>query len=571
MKRILLSAALLAQFGIAMAQQGVPQALNYQAVAKNATNQVQANKTMTVRLTVKVGGFMGSPRYSETRSITTNASGLFNVVIGSPGATTTTGSFASIDWLNGSHYLQTELDVNNNGTFIDLGTVQMQSTPYAMGAGTANSLKLPFAASGNSTTEMLSITNNIGSAIRGDGRGMSAIGVSGATDLNIGLLGSAYGSGTAIYGQSYAGLSGKFVSPATNTKSTVDIEHKGAANALRASSAGGQAIQAVSTGNGVGVSATTDNNIGVLATSNNTGTAIYGTSYRGNAANFVTQAGNSNITVKSQSFGNGIAVQGISDGGFGLQGISKTNVGVRGSSTSGPGVMAASETGNGVTASSISGIGVSSSTTSGTAAKFTAPVGARALEVAGSIKLTSTTNPHGLGKVLTCDENGFATWQGAVAFKTTGVVDEMPGTEQDDFIVNSAMQPVKMKFNTVNMNFGAGLANGQFTAKNNGIYHFNTGILWAEQTVVLPTETVRVSIIRENTSGGKEVLATATRTNLTESQTMQLSVDSYIFESDKVYVEVTAYSPDFIPKRIIDNDAFMQNATWFSGHMITRM
>ena len=569
MKKIILSAALLAQFGFAMAQ--VPQSLNYQALARNAANQVQANKTMTVRLTVKVGAAMGTPRYSETRSITTNANGLFNVTIGSMGALSTTGSFASIDWLNGSHYLMTELDVNNNGTFVDLGTVQMQSTPYAMAAGTASSLKLPFAKTGSSTTEMLSIVNNVGSAISGDGRGLSSVGVKGATDLNIGVLGVSYGTGTAVYGQSSNGLSGRFVTQATNTKSVVEIEHKGAANGLKVTSAGGQAIQANSTGQGVGIMATTDNNIGVLATSNNTGTAVYGSSYRGLAANFVTQAGNSSVTVKSQSLGNGIAVQGLSDGGFGLQGVSKTNVGVRGSSTSGPGVMAASETGNGVTASSTSGVGVSSTTSTGTAAKFSAPVGAKALEVAGSIKLTSTTNPHGLGKVLTSDANGFATWQGAVAFRTSGVVSDIPNQAQQIFVVNSQLQPVKVKFNQLNMNFGNGVSNSEFKAANDGIYHFNTSILWGEQVVVLPTEYVRVSIIRDDGFGNKEVLATSTRTNLTESQSMQLTVDAYIFEGNKVYVEVAAWSPDGIPKRIVDNDPVLKNCTWFSGHMITRM
>lgn len=569
MKRILFSAALLLQLGYAMAQ--VPQSLNYQAQARNMANQVQANKTMKVRLTIKAGSAAGTVRYSETRTVTTNASGLFNVAIGSAGALSTTGSFSTIDWLSSSHFLQTELDVNNNGTFIDLGTVQMQSTPYAMASGTASNLKLPFAATGNQAGDMLNILNNNGSAISGDGRGMSSVGVKGATDLNIGVLGMSYGGGTAIYGQSSSGLSGKFVSPATNTQSTVNIEHKGAANALRVTSAGGQAIQAVSTGQGVGVSATTDSNIGVLATSNNTGTAVVGSSFRGSAASFQTSAGNSSITVKSQSFGNGIAVQGISDGGFGLQGVSKTNVGVRGSSTSGPGVMAVSETGNGVTASSTSGVGISSTTTTGTAAKFSAPVGAKALEVAGSIKITSTTNPHGLGKVLTCDENGFATWQGAVAFRTSGVHSDIPNEAEQIFVVNSLQQPVKVKFNQVNMNFGNGFSNNEFKAAHDGIYHFNTSILWGEQVLVLPTEYVRVSIIRDDGFGNKEVLATATRTNLTESQSMQLTVDSYIFEGNKVYVEVAAWSPDGVPKRIVDNDPILKNCTWFSGHMITRM
>ena len=520
MKRFFFSALLFAQIGMAMAQ--VPQSLNYQGQARNASNLVQANKTMKVRLTIKSGAAMGTVRYSETRTITTNANGLFNVVIGSAGALSTTGSFASIDWLNGSHWLMTELDVNNNGTFTDLGTVQMQSTPYAMASGTASSLKLPFSASGNSSADMLSVVNNIGSALSGDGRGMTGVGVKGNTDLNIGVLGTANGSGTAIFGQSTSGTSGRFTSPSTNTKSTVEIEHKGAVNALRVSSAGGQAIQANSTGQGVGVSASTDNNIGVLASSNNTGTAVFASSVRGFAGRFVNPLGNTTHALWAQHQGSGNAIQ----------------------------------------ANAVSGNAISASSTSGAAASLSAPSTGKALVTNGKVQFTGTDMQAGNGKILVSDANGNARWERPVAFKIAGISGSSNELGISQNIPSGTTRKVNF-FNTeYNFENGMNSAEARFTAPVQGIYRFNVGLLLTTTAL----SAAKVKLVRI-TAGGAEVdLAEFDNGVFSLKLPVNFSAEALLLPGDSVEVRVVnAANTDL---QVHNNTNTFNN--WFLGQLVTR-
>jgi hypothetical protein len=112
----------------------VPQAINYQAVARNNAGQALANQAIKVRLSILDNTIS---LYSETRSVTTNALGLFNVQIGSTGATATTGSFTSVDWVHNTpnqKMIKVELDISNSGVFTDMGTRPLSSVPYALAA-----------------------------------------------------------------------------------------------------------------------------------------------------------------------------------------------------------------------------------------------------------------------------------------------------------------------------------------------------------------------------------------------------------------------------------------------------
>jgi hypothetical protein len=55
---------------------------------------------------------------------------LFNVNIGE--GTVSAGTFAGIDWSNGAKFMQVELDPQGGNAFIDMGTQQMLSVPYAL-------------------------------------------------------------------------------------------------------------------------------------------------------------------------------------------------------------------------------------------------------------------------------------------------------------------------------------------------------------------------------------------------------------------------------------------------------
>jgi hypothetical protein len=76
--------------------------------------------------------------YSETRVIKTNLGGLFSVQIGSAGSTSTTGTIGAVNWLLGDKYLQVEIDAASNNNYLNMGTVQLVSVPYAFNAGSAN-------------------------------------------------------------------------------------------------------------------------------------------------------------------------------------------------------------------------------------------------------------------------------------------------------------------------------------------------------------------------------------------------------------------------------------------------
>lgn len=132
MKKILFLfvAALYVSFA-AFAQ--APESINYQAVARNTAGAALVNQTMKVRFTILRNAVA---QYSETRQVTTNALGLFNVQIGSAGAITTTGTFNAIDWMNNTPNmaLKVELDINNSNVFTDMGSQSFSSVPFALSA-----------------------------------------------------------------------------------------------------------------------------------------------------------------------------------------------------------------------------------------------------------------------------------------------------------------------------------------------------------------------------------------------------------------------------------------------------
>lgn len=141
----------------------VPPAFNYQAVARNNAGAALANQTIQVRLSIIQGA---SALYSETRSVTTNLLGLFNVQIGAAGATSTTGNFSTIQWLNNTPWmsLKVELDISNSNVFTDMGTQPLTSVPYALAAETAKETK-------NLATRPLDVTTvpNTGDVMRWNG------------------------------------------------------------------------------------------------------------------------------------------------------------------------------------------------------------------------------------------------------------------------------------------------------------------------------------------------------------------------------------------------------------------
>ena len=132
MKKLLLTLTSVLFCAITFAQ-SVPQGINYQAVARDATGSELINQALTVRLSIISGTSTGTLSWEETHSVITNDYGLFTAVIGQ-GISTGLGSSATfdvVDWGSGNHYLKIEID-DGGGTYIDMGTNELLSVPYAL-------------------------------------------------------------------------------------------------------------------------------------------------------------------------------------------------------------------------------------------------------------------------------------------------------------------------------------------------------------------------------------------------------------------------------------------------------
>jgi uncharacterized protein (TIGR02145 family) len=113
---------------------GVPGLINYQGSALDSAGKPMKNQTISLKLSVLDSSSTGAAVYVESHNATTNGSGHFAIQIG--GGTALLGTFDSVGWANGRNkYLKTEL--SQNGTWVNLGTSQLVSVPYALVSGRA--------------------------------------------------------------------------------------------------------------------------------------------------------------------------------------------------------------------------------------------------------------------------------------------------------------------------------------------------------------------------------------------------------------------------------------------------
>ena len=112
-----------------------PQKFAYQSVIRNAGNQLVANQSVGIKISILQGSANGAAVYAETHSPLTNANGLATLEIG--GGTVLNGNFANINWANGPYFVKTEIDLNGGSNYTITSTTQLLSVPYAMYAAKA--------------------------------------------------------------------------------------------------------------------------------------------------------------------------------------------------------------------------------------------------------------------------------------------------------------------------------------------------------------------------------------------------------------------------------------------------
>ena len=119
--------------GILSAQ--APEAVQYQAVARDVAGNPLLNKNISVKFNVRSGGVEGTIVYSERHNTYSNSFGLVNLQLGK--GEILTGFFPGIQWENGTYYLETLIDPLGGTNYQALGTTQLVSVPFALYAKTA--------------------------------------------------------------------------------------------------------------------------------------------------------------------------------------------------------------------------------------------------------------------------------------------------------------------------------------------------------------------------------------------------------------------------------------------------
>jgi hypothetical protein len=139
--------------------------LNFQGVARSSNNVIIASQQISLRLSILQGSATGSVEYSETRKVTTNAQGLFAVVIGDADATNTMGSFTTINWKNTPKFLKIEMDANAGNNYTTIGTTQFQYVAYAQFASSVDAENIigvvPVARGGTGATNLTSLKTTL--------------------------------------------------------------------------------------------------------------------------------------------------------------------------------------------------------------------------------------------------------------------------------------------------------------------------------------------------------------------------------------------------------------------------
>jgi hypothetical protein len=111
--------------------QSVPLGIFYQAVARDNMGKELINREIDVKLSIISGNPLGPVAYQELWNTTTTKFGVFTLRIGEGQPTGGTyGSLAEVQWGQSSHFLKVEVKLDND--FVDMGTMQFMSVPYAL-------------------------------------------------------------------------------------------------------------------------------------------------------------------------------------------------------------------------------------------------------------------------------------------------------------------------------------------------------------------------------------------------------------------------------------------------------
>ena len=112
-----------------------PQQFNFQGVARDPGGAPYTDASIAIRISLVRGSAVGIIDYAERHEVTTSPRGVFDLVIGS--GMILSGTMNDVNWSTNAYYLKIDMDPNGGDTYINLGSSQLMSVPYALFANEA--------------------------------------------------------------------------------------------------------------------------------------------------------------------------------------------------------------------------------------------------------------------------------------------------------------------------------------------------------------------------------------------------------------------------------------------------
>ena len=187
----------------------VPQQINYQAVVRTASGAVASNINVQFQFIIHDSIPTGPAIYTETTTtLTTNQFGLAITAIGG------NANLSQVQWGSNPKWLEVKVDVGVTGTYISMGTSQLNAVPYALyaansGSGSAGPTGPPGAngAPGNTGPTGVGSAGATGPTGANGSTGPTGVGLAGATG-NTGSTGATGAGGGATGPTGANGVSG---------------------------------------------------------------------------------------------------------------------------------------------------------------------------------------------------------------------------------------------------------------------------------------------------------------------------------------------------------------------------
>ncbi len=194
MKKLLFLLLALSTFtGFAQA----PDKISYQAVIRNANEQLVRNSPIGLKISILKQSINGSPVFEEHHNTSTNTNGLATIQIGT--GQTISGNIANINWADGPYFIKSEIDFNGGTSYELSGTTEILSVPYALYAKYAENAGATGATGATGPTGITGATGNTGpTGATGDIGATGAAGTTGPTGPT-GDIGPTGATGPAMF------------------------------------------------------------------------------------------------------------------------------------------------------------------------------------------------------------------------------------------------------------------------------------------------------------------------------------------------------------------------------------